>query len=298
MNRKHIIAIAALLGGSLIGYLGWSQYQAVAAEKRAARLEAERQADFALSMAIAAGLHAQAAERLLPRVEDGEAKAQYQLATLLMTGGGTLPARPAEARELFEKAIEQDYTPAATNLGFMLMNGTGGDKDFARAAELFRVEAELGDPIAQNNLGALYAVGGHGLDVDREQAKSWYLKAAELDHPPAQNSLCTMLAEDSGDDAKAYRKAMNWCEKSAEAGFPPAQANLSILLSRAPGFQRDVIEAWVWAAMATHHKNQQGRALLTRVTGLLDDEQLKEARRRFDRRDKPLWQAPDMAKVQ
>src|SRR5271154_3169090 len=55
-------------------------------------------------------------------------------------------------------------------------------QDYAQAATWFRKAADLGNPVAQVNLGNLY-VEGKGMPRDYSQAAEWYRKAADQGVP-------------------------------------------------------------------------------------------------------------------
>jgi TPR repeat protein len=58
----------------------------------------------------------------------------------------------------------------------MLFKGHGVAVDEARAAKLFRLAAEQGNPVAQNRLARLYA-NGVAVEADPVQAAKWHLLA-------------------------------------------------------------------------------------------------------------------------
>jgi TPR repeat protein len=60
----------------------------------------------------------------------------------------------------------------------MLFKGTGVAVDQVRAAKLFRLAAEQGNPVAQNRLARLYA-NGVVVKADPVQAAKWHLLARE-----------------------------------------------------------------------------------------------------------------------
>ncbi len=60
----------------------------------------------------------------------------------------------------------------------MLFKGQGVAVDEARAAKLFRLAAEQGNPVAQNRLARLYA-NGIVVDPDPVQAAKWHLLARD-----------------------------------------------------------------------------------------------------------------------
>ncbi|TFG86826.1 MAG: sel1 repeat family protein [Hyphomicrobiales bacterium] len=74
----------------------------------------------------------------------------------------------------------------------MLFKGHGVEKDEKRAAQLFRLAAEQGNPVAQNRLARLYA-NGVVFETDLVQAAKWHLLAREAG--VSDFSLDIMLAK-------------------------------------------------------------------------------------------------------
>lgn len=62
--------------------------------------------------------------------------------------------------------------------GLLQVGGRGMDRDLPAAAAWYRRAAERGDPVAQMNLGDLYAEG-QGVERDLVQAVAWLSLAAE-----------------------------------------------------------------------------------------------------------------------
>jgi TPR repeat protein len=62
-----------------------------------------------------------------------------------------------------------------------------------------KVSAEKGNPVAQNNLAALYATG-EGVSKDLKAAALWYGKAAEQGYAVAQHNLGGMFETGQGVD--------------------------------------------------------------------------------------------------
>ena len=67
---------------------------------------------------------------------------------------------------------------AQVEYGVMLFKGRGVEKDEKRAALLFRLAAEAGNPVAQNRLARLYA-NGVVFEPDQVQAAKWHLLARQ-----------------------------------------------------------------------------------------------------------------------
>ena len=67
----------------------------------------------------------------------------------------------------------------------MYLNGDGTAKDQKKAMELYTKAAEQGQPVAQNNLGYIYA----NLLDDKVKAKYWFEKASENGYADATQAL-------------------------------------------------------------------------------------------------------------
>jgi TPR repeat protein len=126
------------------------------------------------------------ARKLFERAaEAGNARGVSNLAAL--GGGGSTAANPARARELLSKATETS-AEAQYQLGMMLAEGNGGEKDDVAARALFEKAA------AQNHSGALERMGafaqeGRGGPKDSDAAKAYYQRAAALGDEDAKKAL-------------------------------------------------------------------------------------------------------------
>jgi len=65
-------------------------------------------------------------------------------------------------------------------VSLLYQNGFGVTKDLAEAERWLLKAAEQNNPVAWNNLGTLYAMGGAGLTHGPERAHECYLLAKEL----------------------------------------------------------------------------------------------------------------------
>ena len=85
----------------------------------------------------------------------------------------------------------------------MLFNGEGVTKDEAGAVKLLKIAAAKGNPIAQNRIAHLYAVG-RVVERDLAKAAAWnsFAKAAGL----ADQSLDVATANLTPDERKRFTK--------------------------------------------------------------------------------------------
>jgi TPR repeat protein len=125
------------------------------------------------------------ARKLFERAaEAGNPRGVSNLAAL---GGGGAAASPARARELLSKAAETN-AEAQYQLGMMLAEGNGGDKDDVAARALFEKAAAQNHPGALERMGA-FAQEGRGGPKDSDAAKAYYQRAAALGDEDAKKAL-------------------------------------------------------------------------------------------------------------
>lgn len=188
-------------------------------------------------------------QAMLPRAESGEVMAEVAVADLYrkkVPGGDSTPEK---AFQWYSKAAKRGSDEAQYALGTMYEKGEGVGKDYFRAAEWYRLAANMGD-----NADAELALGdfhfhGRGAAHDPAEARDWYRKAAEQGQPVAQYRLGAMILE-------------GW------AGEP------------------DLVEAHKWLSLALRHKDRleaedpplDAEKALARVAAKMTGDQLKRAR--------------------
>jgi len=109
------------------------------------------------------------------------------ISNLAALGGGGAAADPVRSRELLAKAAETN-PEAQYQLGMMLAEGTGGEKDDVRARALFEKAAAQNHPGALERMGA-FAQEGRGGPKDKDAAKAYYERAAALGDENAKAAL-------------------------------------------------------------------------------------------------------------
>jgi TPR repeat protein len=125
------------------------------------------------------------ARKLLERAaEAGNPRGVSNLAAL---AGGGASADPARSRELLGRAAETN-AEAQYQLGMMLAEGTGGQKDDVGARAMFEKAAAQNHPAALERMGA-FATEGRGGPKDSSAAKAYYERAAALGDEDAKKAL-------------------------------------------------------------------------------------------------------------
>lgn len=107
------------------------------------------------------------------------------------------------------------------------------DNELRIALQYLIKSAELGNPIAQNNLGYFYRSGISGLNKDYQKAMMWFLKAAEYNSPIAQTRIGDMYYKGEGVE-KNLDESIKWHLKSASQD----SANFGRLEKQASAFSQ------------------------------------------------------------
>lgn len=158
----------------------------------------------------------------------------------------------AKAYELYKKSAEMGDEDAQCNLGYMLEMGLGVTKDLTKAVEWYRRSAERGNAYSQCNLAnCLY--NGNGIERDYSEAAKWYKKAAEQGHAVAQTGLGFCYQFGNGVE-KDYSEAMKWWRKSAEQGNAVAQNGLGYCYYNGYGVEKDYSEGVKWWRKSAEQK--------------------------------------------
>ncbi len=131
---------------------------------------------------------AEAARWLTAAAQTGElADAQYALGVMYDRGIGVKKSL-VEATLLYQRAADQGYVLALTQVGIAHLEGRGVKKDYARARTYLERAAELGEMNAQYTLGQIYDKG-LGVKKDKVQALKWFILAAQRGHKLAAERL-------------------------------------------------------------------------------------------------------------
>ena len=127
--------------------------------------------------------------------------------------------------------------------------------DDARALEILRVPALLGNTTAQELVGSIYAFGW-GVPKDDEAAIKWFRRAAhgaeQADDPAAAAEYYVGESFAQGVQVgKSEDEALKWFRRSAEGGYVKAQDLLASAYENGSyGLARDTNQASYWRARA------------------------------------------------
>jgi TPR repeat protein len=181
----------------------------------------------------------QAAEWFRKGAEKGSAKAQLNLAKLLLSGkpgasagsdGNKSPEMLAEeGLQWMKKAADQGLPEAGLAYGSLLyFGGHGTPVDFGKAAPYLKTAAEAGIADARNMLGTM-CQRGLGLPVDASAAEQWFRKAALQGHVKAQSNLGNILGPESINQETRI-EALAWLMIASSQGEVTAEKSLQDLM--------------------------------------------------------------------
>ena len=122
-------------------------------------------------------------------------------------------------RYWYERAAEQEYSPAQYSLGAMYEFGEGGPRDLEIALIWYKRAATNGDVNAQSKLGAMYKKG-YMVPRNFKIALKWHRLAAKQGHARSLDALGLMYERGEG-VKQDYKKALDWFSLAAKKGFNP-----------------------------------------------------------------------------
>lgn len=122
---------------------------------------------------------------------EGNAEAQYYLATCYQEGFGVKEKDFCEAAILLHLAAQQGHAGAQLQLGICYKTGKGVPVNHTTAANLFEAAAEKGKTVAMCNLAMCYKTG-KGVEKSEEKCRELFEKAAAMGDVNAKRFLDTM----------------------------------------------------------------------------------------------------------
>jgi TPR repeat protein len=144
---------------------------------------------------------------ILPKAQQGDANAQFNLALLYENGVG-IPRDARSAVYWYTKAAQQGHVNAQYRLGTIYRYGYGDEVlllDSKKAVYWITKASEQGHVIAQYNLGHMYEYGD-GAPQDYKQAFFWYTKALEKGYYFAKEDRDKMLEKMSQSQIEEAQK--------------------------------------------------------------------------------------------
>jgi TPR repeat protein len=180
-------------------------------------------------------------KKKLALAKAGDEEAQVAVASAY-ADGKDVKVNKVEASKWFGKAADQGNADAQFKLATLFHEGaTGIKKNPERAAKLYESAAKQGHAEAQNWLGYCYQ---HGLGVGQNDktAFEWYSKAADAKLAMAENNLGLMYLSGKGIEQN-YGKAFELFQRSATQGYDWGMNNLGGLYEKGWGTEQDLAKA-------------------------------------------------------
>jgi len=154
----------------------------------------------------------------------GNTRALYALGAMYDDGTG-VDKDPARARFYYEIAAQLKFAPAIVALASQYERGVETTADLAKALSLYQQAADLGDGRAINKLG-VFNEKGLGIEANATKARTYYEKAAGLGNDQAMINLARCYANGIG-GKQDVGEARRWLNKAARAGSAEAKRILA-----------------------------------------------------------------------
>lgn len=222
-------------------------------------------------------------------------------------------ANPQLAIEHFETAAARGHPSAANQLG-MAYRGVWGKlaQDNEKSFRLYRQAAEGGAPHGMYNLGLAY-LRGIGTGVDHQKAREWMRKAAIHDDPAPVYELALMTKSGVGgpmdkseglrllrtstdrgyppaltalgnyylkpDDGRAADPSVgaSYIRQAAVKRYASAENTFARLYETGEGVERNLVQAFLYYALAQHHGVTAATEGLERVRKQMSPSDLETA---------------------
>ncbi|WP_245291245.1 tetratricopeptide repeat protein [Methylobacterium aquaticum] len=147
---------------------------------------------------------------------------------------------PARAAEWYRLAANLGDPHAAATLGMMQIEGRGVPKDLGAGRALLEKAAARADATASYNLALILL--GTGVAADLTRSVELLRQAAHQELAPAQHALGVLYLQGRG-VAKDTTKAAGWFRRAADNGDLAGEVEFSILLFNGEGVPKDEARA-------------------------------------------------------
>ena len=167
-------------------------------------------------------------KKALPKAQEGNAKAQYQVGEMLENGKGV--ARDFDtAFNWYLRSAKQNHVKASFKVGYGYLKGKGVTPDYELALEWLTKAANKDYTRAQYYLAQMYELG-KGIDENPDQALSWYERAAAGGYRPAGDKV-TELQQVLARQKPSKTKALS----ATETGSKAVSAAVAVKNRKSPG---------------------------------------------------------------
>ena len=193
--------------------------------------------------------------------------------------GRITEARSAE--ETMRVQAEQGNPAAQNYLGSAHMSGQAGARDLIQAERWFLLAAGQGFAGAEHNLGVLHSDPAFAR-YSRTEAARWFARAAERGFAPAQYAMGWLHEQGLG-VLQNPSQAAKWYRAAAEQNEVNAQFRLGLCYYRGLGVRKDEVEALAWFTLAARQGDEDAAENAKVLAQQLGHAAVAEARERADR---------------
>jgi|GEM_PF-1731215 len=176
-----------------------------------------------------------------------------------------------------EKAASAGDKNAQFQLGVIYHDGTGVEKDMAKALEWLEKAAAQGEVRAQFNAG-LMRYRGEGAKQNLTKALQWFEKAAQAGNGRAAFSIGLMYYRGEGVEPD-FTKAAAAFNKAALTGIPDAQFNLGVMAVKGEGIKQDLVTALAWFLLAQESGDTKVGTAIATIEPQMTPEQISDAKK-------------------
>ena len=160
----------------------------------------------------------------------GDSSGQFNLAYCYHKGIGVQQDNAASLT-WYQRCVDKGYYLALANNNMGRIYNIGGrevEKDFNKAADHYRIAADLGNAHAQFNLAHMY-FDGKGVEQSFTEARKWYKLSADQNNADAQLILGQMILRGQGSDEGDISEGFALIEKASTQNNKAAKEYLAAI---------------------------------------------------------------------
>jgi TPR repeat protein len=164
--------------------------------------------------------------------------------------------------KIFMALAQAGEINAQISVAGMYTSGQGVEQNYLEAINWYRLAAEKGHPVAQNNLAGML------FETDPGKAIEWLFAAAEDEMSFSQSMLGDVysgaynLPCDIQEKFRSDSEAIRWYQRAGEGGFPYASHRLGEMYASGEGVPKDEAQAVYWYQKAAEDLYETSQEVL------------------------------------